>query len=87
MLEPRLDVRSNPKPSKYDFEVDFAFGPDQNNDDVYSALAMPVIDLGLKGGVCTVFAYGQTGSGKTHTISGILDKIGYDLFDRQGKYG
>ncbi len=27
-----------------------------------------------------MLAYGQTGSGKTFTISGILDRIAYDLF-------
>jgi hypothetical protein len=27
-----------------------------------------------------MLAYGQTGSGKTFTISGILDRIAFDLF-------
>lgn len=30
-----------------------------------------------------MFAYGQTGSGKTFTIQGILERISYDLFNRQ----
>jgi len=44
---------------------------------------MPLIDLGLVGGVCTMLAYGQTGSGKTHTIGGVLERIAEDLFQRQ----
>ena len=31
-----------------------------------------------------MLAYGQTGSGKTHTITGILERIGSDLFDLRG---
>jgi len=34
-------------------------------------MAVPLIDLALKGGLATMFAYGQTGSGKTFTIQGI----------------
>lgn len=30
-----------------------------------------------------MLAYGQTGSGKTFTISGILDRIGFDLFKQR----
>jgi kinesin family protein 2/24 len=83
-LEPRLDVRKNPKTNKSTFEVDYGFGPGHDNDAVYSAITMPLIDLGLKGGVCTLLAYGQTGTGKTHTIGGVLDRLGADLFARQG---
>ena len=43
---------------------------------------MPLVDLGLRGGVSTLFAYGQTGSGKTFTVSGILEPLAHDLFNR-----
>ena len=64
-------------------QVDYAFSPTDDNSAVYDALARPLVDLGLSGGVATLFAYGQTGSGKTHTISGVLERIGEDLFGRQ----
>ena len=43
---------------------------------------MPLVDLGLRGGISTLFAYGQTGSGKTFTVSGILEPLAHDLFNR-----
>ena len=43
----------------------------------------PIIDLAMKGGMCSVFAYGQTGSGKTYTIQGIMTRLADDLFKRQ----
>ena len=46
-------------------------------------MVIPLIDLGLQGGICTVFSYGQTGSGKTYTIQGFMTRIGEDLFKRQ----
>jgi len=42
-----------------------------------------LIDLAFQGGISTIFAYGQTGSGKTFTISGILEQLADDLFDRE----
>eukprot|EP00090_Calanus_glacialis_P042485 TRINITY_DN7534_c0_g1_i1.p1 TRINITY_DN7534_c0_g1~~TRINITY_DN7534_c0_g1_i1.p1 ORF type:complete len:615 (-),score=149.64 TRINITY_DN7534_c0_g1_i1:167-2011(-) len=65
------------------FTVDMAFGEEDDNNVVYEAVAQPLIDLSLQGGISTIFAYGQTGSGKTFTISGILDKLGVDLFNRK----
>ena len=64
-LEPKMDVRGNPRPVKSTYDVDFAFGPDNRNEDVYSAVAGPLIEMALRGGVSTILAYGQTGSGKT----------------------
>ena len=85
------------------FEVDYAFGQQHSNQDVYESITMPLIKLALKGGksrhwssqhrplhqalflffsgISTLLAYGQTGSGKTHTITGILERIGRDLFE------
>jgi hypothetical protein len=82
-LEPRLSIKGEPKPVLNTFDVDYAFGPNHDNELVYSTVTMPLIDLGLMGGVCTMLAYGQTGSGKTHTIGGILERIAQDLFIRQ----
>ena len=81
------------------FTVDMAFGEEDDNNVVYEAVAQPLIDLSLQvkyflhfyhsytdcceGGISTIFAYGQTGSGKTFTISGILDKLAVDLFNRK----
>lgn len=69
-----------------EFNVDYAFGPEDDNQKVYDSVTLPLIDLGLKGGVCTMLAYGQTGSGKTFTIGGVLSRIAKDLFQRQGKH-
>ena len=49
--------------------------------------AGPLIEMALRGGVSTILAYGQTGSGKTHTIAGILDRIGKDMFESSGGKG
>ena len=64
------------------FQVDYAFGPEHSNTDIYNAAIVPLVDLGLRGGISTLFAYGQTGSGKTFTVSGVLEPLAYDLFNR-----
>ena len=64
--------------------MDFAFGPEHSNEDVYATTIVPLVDLGLRGGVATLFAYGQTGSGKTFTVSGIFEPLSHDIFKRSG---
>lgn len=49
---------------------DSVFGPDSTNEDVYQAIASPIVESALGGFNATVFAYGQTSSGKTHTMLG-----------------
>ena len=72
-LDVRTDVRtSSVKPNPQEFKLDLVFGPNDDNQAVFDACAADVVDLGLKGGIATLFAYGQTGSGKTHTISGLI---------------
>ena len=66
----------------YTFQVDYAFGPEHSNTDIYNAAIVPLVDLGLRGGISTLFTYGQTGSGKTFTVSGILEPLAHDLFNR-----
>ena len=38
--------------------VDFAFGGEDQNQKIYEMVMFPLIDLALKGGMCSVFAYG-----------------------------
>ena len=38
-MEPKMSVRGNPRPVKSTYDVDFAFGPEHDNQDVYSAVA------------------------------------------------
>lgn len=82
LVEPKFDVKGNPKLQSSLFDVDYAFGPDHVTKQLYDCVAGPVVDLALKGGVCTVFAYGQTGSGKTWTITGLLDLLSQDIVSK-----
>ena len=38
-MEPKMGVRGNPRPVKSTYDVDFAFGPQHDNQDVYEAVA------------------------------------------------
>ena len=38
-MEPKMGVRGNPRPVKSTYDVDFAFGPEHDNQDVYEAVA------------------------------------------------
>ena len=82
VLEPKFGVKGDARILKNDFTVDFAFGPDHTNDDIYDCVAEPVLQIGLQGGFSTIFAYGQTASGKTYTITGILNRLSQELFER-----
>ncbi len=84
-LDPRIGVRGDARAEHADFDVDLAFGADDDNATVHASTALPLVDLALSGGVATMLAYGQTGSGKTHTIQGVLDRLAVDLFERQEK--
>ncbi|CAE7898409.1 DSK1, partial [Symbiodinium sp. KB8] len=66
------------------YRVDRAFGATHNNDDVYNAIGRPLVNLAARGGTSTLIAYGQTGTGKTYTITGLLQRIGEDLFKELG---
>jgi len=54
----------------YTFVYDHVFQPGAKQEDVYLAMAKPVVDAIVNGINGTIFAYGQTGSGKTHTMLG-----------------
>ncbi|KAJ3088554.1 hypothetical protein HK102_008487 [Quaeritorhiza haematococci] len=68
------------------FRVDYTFGPEHGNEEVYSVVAPPVLKLALGGGVGTIFAYGQTNSGKTYTMTGIEEGVARDLFNMAQEY-
>jgi len=60
----------NNRKEDYKFKFEKIFDPESRQDDVFQAVAEPVIDNVLSGYNGTIFAYGQTGSGKTFTITG-----------------
>ena len=82
-MEPKVDVRERPLLESQANHVDYAYFGNDSNQKIYDEMIIPMIDLALQGGICTVFSYGQTGSGKTFTIQGFLTRIGEDLFKRQ----
>lgn len=86
VAEPRFTVKGDAKIIPSTFNVDFAFGPENDTNDVYECVAEPVVDMGLQGGVSTIFAYGQTASGKTFTISAILTKLIEDLLQKKSEH-
>ena len=81
-LEPRLNLKKQPVIDAKPYRVDHAFGPADDNDKVYQAVGIELVDMALKGGLAVVFAYGQTGSGKTFTMQGIQQRVAVDLFQR-----
>lgn len=54
----------------HEFQYDGVFGSDALQDQIFEAVAMPVVERFLQGYNGTIFAYGQTGSGKTYTVDG-----------------
>jgi len=61
-------VRDVAKNELYEFgEV---FDGSRTNEDVFNAIALPIVDKVMEGFDGTIFAYGQTSSGKTHTMMG-----------------
>ena len=65
------------------FQVDLAFGAEDDNDTVYSATCLPLLERALQGGVGTLFTYGQTGSGKTFTVNGLIRRLAGDIFSAE----
>ena len=86
LAEPKFTVKGEAKIIPSTFNVDFAFGPDNDTNEVYKCVAEPILDIGLQGGVSTIFAYGQTASGKTFTISAILTKLIEDLLVKRSEH-
>uniref|UniRef100_A0A8C2WJH5 Kinesin motor domain-containing protein n=1 Tax=Cyclopterus lumpus TaxID=8103 RepID=A0A8C2WJH5_CYCLU len=77
------------------FSFDHAFGPTDNQDEVYESCVQPLVGSLVRGCNATVFCYGQTGSGKTYTLGGgnrgtlvaggIIDCVADDLFSLLGE--
>ena len=82
-FEAKFGVKGDARIVKNDYNVDFAFGPEHSNDDIYDCIAKPIVQMGLQGGLSTLFAYGQTGSGKTFTITGLLNNLAKDLLNQR----
>ena len=78
-----MDFKASPLCKSEANLVDFAFGPEDDNQKVYDSIVGPLIDLSLQGGFAVLFAYGQTGAGKTYTVNGILERVAHDLIKRQ----
>ncbi|CAL8070419.1 unnamed protein product [Orchesella dallaii] len=55
------------------FSFDHVFPPTASQDEVYNAIASPIVQNVLDGYNGTIFAYGQTGTGKTFTMEGDKD--------------
>lgn len=68
---------TKPKPH-YEFNFSKLFWKDARQQDIFKAVAEPIILHALDGFNATLFTYGQTGSGKTYTLSG------GDTFEERG---
>ena len=60
----------NNKKENHKFKFAHIFPATTQQEEVFEAVARPVLDQALAGYNGTIFAYGQTGSGKTFTITG-----------------
>ncbi|KAK3892880.1 hypothetical protein Pcinc_003281 [Petrolisthes cinctipes] len=67
---------SNNKVVATPYAFDRVFGSEYGNEDVYAAVAQPIVESALTGFNGTVFAYGQTSSGKTYTMMGDKKNLG-----------
>ncbi len=71
---------------KYTFHK--IFGPDSNQEEVFTNSVTPLLEKYLTGESCVLFAYGMTNAGKTHTIQGstslpgILPKLVNAILER-----
>ncbi|TPX36931.1 hypothetical protein SmJEL517_g00912 [Synchytrium microbalum] len=57
------------------YGFDKVFGPEADQDAVFTDVVAPILEEVLMGYNCTIFAYGQTGTGKTYTMEGDLNDI------------
>eukprot|EP00953_Heterococcus_sp_UTEX-ZZ885_P041163 21017-Heterococcus_DN1.PRE.3 len=55
------------------FQVDYAFGSESTQEEVYVATVRPLVQRSLEGYNSCVFAYGQSGSGKTFSMGNAFD--------------
>ena len=64
------------KTEQRSYEFNKVFGPDQNQEMVFTGIVAPLLNRFLSGDSCVTFAYGMTNSGKTHTIQGVKNDPG-----------
>lgn len=64
-----------------DFYYDEVFGPDSDNDQVYSRSIRTLVESSFLGYNCTCFLYGQTGTGKTFTHSALSERAFKQFFE------
>ena len=60
------------------FDLDFVFGPDSTQENVYREVH-PFVQSAIDGFNVCIFAYGATGSGKTHTMEGTVEAAGINI--------
>ncbi|XP_009951789.1 PREDICTED: centromere-associated protein E, partial [Leptosomus discolor] len=58
------------------FSYDRVFHSNDNTQQLYEGVAVPIIQSAVQGYNGTIFAYGQTASGKTYTMMGNEDSVG-----------
>ncbi|KAK9235981.1 chromosome-associated kinesin [Lipomyces kononenkoae] len=58
------------------FGFDNVFGPTTNSQQVFTAVAKPVVNAVVEGYHGTIFAYGMTGTGKTYSMRGLPSQPG-----------
>ncbi|NWV74730.1 CENPE protein, partial [Dasyornis broadbenti] len=58
------------------FSYDRVFHSNDNTQQLYDGVAVPIIQSAVQGYNGTIFAYGQTASGKTYTMMGNEDSMG-----------
>nr|XP_047922404.1 centromere-associated protein E isoform X1 [Anser cygnoides] len=58
------------------FSYDRVFHSNDNTQQLYEGVAVPIIQSAVRGYNGTIFAYGQTASGKTYTMMGNEDSVG-----------
>uniref|UniRef100_A0A0G4FD88 Kinesin motor domain-containing protein n=1 Tax=Chromera velia CCMP2878 TaxID=1169474 RepID=A0A0G4FD88_9ALVE len=66
----QLQYLKSQQATRNEYAFDAAFGPESQQEEIYSAAARPIIDKVMGGVNGTVFAYGATGAGKTFTMLG-----------------
>ncbi|KAJ3174968.1 kinesin motor protein cin8, partial [Irineochytrium annulatum] len=71
-----LTVRSQGEGGSKTYHFDKVFGPQADQELLFTDVVAPMLDEVLQGYNCTIFAYGQTGTGKTYTMEGDLESVG-----------
>jgi kinesin family protein 20/centromeric protein E len=74
------------KLDKHSFGFDRVFGPNSQQEDLFTAVGKKLLTHTFEGYNSCIFVYGQTGSGKTYTMmgnsSGMMQRSFCELFAR-----